>query len=261
MMTRLSLMTVLAVASIASIGIREPMASELSDVERTALFESACTWSGAAGVDAAMQRCAAPSELTWSSARQGKFVQGEGEWLVSLAGPCIGGCPGVTFVARNMPDGWSKLHEDADLVTDECAVVRLADGRDHVACLGGAGPHQGYMTQWLELRGYGANSATRQLLRKENGGECTLGTAAASNEYDGDELTKLAAGNPGTGAALTVQLIVRRVACTPGDEDHDAKATIRSKHELRFVQRGADLVPDAETAELVKRHGWAPDPS
>lgn len=241
-----------------SLAMNAASAAGLPESERTALFEAACRWSGASGADVAAQRCSAPSELTWSSLHTGNFVEGEGEWLVSLAGPCIGGCPGVSFVARKTAQGWRRLHEDADLVTDECAVVRLADGRDRVACLGAAGPNQGFMTQWLVLREYGGKGAVTQLLHKESGGECSL-AATPDAEYDGDELSGLAAGRGGSDALLTVKLTVRRAPCTAGDDSPEAQASIRGTHVLRFVQRGGELVPEAPTAALIERLGWSPE--
>jgi hypothetical protein len=193
-------------------------------------------------------------------------VKGDGEWLVSLAGPCIGGCPGVTFVARQQGGRWVQVAADPGgpiderLVTDACVTVRgLADGWDRIACRVSAGPHQGFMTELLELRAYAKDVPERQLLFKEHGGECTLGDPAARVEYDGDVLSGLSAGEAGSDTALTVTLTVRRARCAPGVEDPEAQATVRATHVLRFVRRGNDVVLDAATAAIVTRHGWLPE--
>ncbi|MET0554480.1 MAG: hypothetical protein ABW221_15655 [Vicinamibacteria bacterium] len=238
----------------------------LSPADRNALLTAACSWADGARAEVARQRCAPPSDLVWSTARPGRFVKGDGEWLVSLAGPCIGGCPGVTFVARRQGDGWVQVAADPDgpiderLVTDDCVTVRgLADGWDRVACRVAAGPHQGFMTELVELRTYAKGVPERQLLFKEHGGECTLGDPSARVEYDGDVLSRLSAGPPGSNVALTVQLTVKRARCTPGAEDPEKQATVRSTHVLRFVKRGNDVVQDEATAALVARHGWLPE--
>lgn len=235
----------------------------LSPPDRDALLTAACSWTDGARAETAKQRCAPPSDLVWSTARPGRFVAGDGEWLVSLAGPCIGGCPGVTFVARQQAGRWVRVFDEPDerLVTDACVTVRgLADGWDRVACLVGAGPNQGFMTELLELRAWAKGVPERQLLFKEHGGECTLGDPSARVEYDGDELSHLAAGAAGTDTALTVRLTVKRARCAASrDDDPEKRATVRGTHTLRFVRRGNDVVQDAATAALVTKHGWLPE--
>lgn len=236
---------------------------QLSPFDRDALLTAACSWADDARAETAKQRCAPPSDLVWSSARPGRFVAGDGEWLVSLAGPCIGGCPGVTFVARKQSGRWVRVFDEPDerLVTDECVTVRgLADGWDRVACLVGAGPNQGFMTDLLELRAWAKGVSERQLLFKEHGGECTLGDPSKRVEYDGDELSRLAPGPADTDTALTVQLSVTRARCAASlDDDPGKRATVRSTHTLRFVRRGNDVVQDPATAALVAKHGWRPE--
>ena len=82
------------------------------------LLKVACSWADGSRADVAKRKCGAPSELEWSSARRGRFVERDGEWLVSLASPCIGGCSGLTFVARRTAGRWTKLYQDEGLVTD-----------------------------------------------------------------------------------------------------------------------------------------------
>ena len=194
----------------------------------------------------AKRRCAAPSDLEWSSARPGRFVQGDGEWLVSLAGPCIRGCPGVTFIARKTGGRWTTLGGDEQLVTESCVTVRgLADGLDRVACAGAAGPHQGSMAVFVDVRRYAKDASDDQLLYKEHGGECFFAEPPAKAEFDGDELSDLSPGDAGSDTALTVRLTVRRAECDRTVEDPEARATVRGEHVLRFVKRGNAVVPDA----------------
>ena len=236
------------------------LAVELSPADRNALLTAACSWADDARAEAAKQRCAPPSDLVWSTARSGRFVAGDGEWLVSLAGPCIGGCPGVTYVARKTGGRWTQLASDERLVTGACVTVRgLTDGWDRVACLGSAGPHQGFMAEWLDLRSYAKDAQERQLLFKEHGGECFLAEPPAKAEYDGDELSSLRPGEEGSDTALTVRLTVRRAGCDRTVDDPGARATVRGEHVLRFVRRGTDVVQDEATAALVTRHGWVPE--
>jgi hypothetical protein len=220
------------------------------------LLKIACAWTDGSRADVAKQKCAAPSELEWSSARRGRFVEREGEWLVSLASPCMGGCSGVTFVARRTGGRWTKLYQDAGLVTDGCVTVRLADGRDRVACTSSAGPHQGFMTEWLELSGFYEDAPQRYLLMRDMGGECWLPEGAEPAEYVGDSLDALAGGGPASDTALTVRLTVRRAVCDPAVEFPEKTAETQGTFTLRFVKRGNDVVPDTETAALVSRYGW-----
>lgn len=237
-----------------------PPPTALSPADRDALLTAACSWSEGTRAELSKQRCAAPSDLVWSSARTGRFVEGPGEWLVSLGGPCIGGCPGVTFVARKAAGRWTKLAADENLVTDGCVTVHgLADGWDRVACLGAAGPNQGFMAEWLELRTYADDLPARQLLYKEHGGECFLAEPPAKAEYDGDDLSDLSAGAAGSDVALTIRLTVRRAACDRTVEDPEKRATVRGEHVLRFVKRGNDVVLDGPTAALVTKQGWLPE--
>jgi hypothetical protein len=256
----------LAVVAASSVHAAEPRPTALSPADRDALLTAACSWADGARAEVAKERCAPPSDLVWSTARPGRFVQGDGEWLVSLAGPCIGGCPGVTFVARKQGGRWVQVPGDADeptderLVTDACVTVHgLADGWDRIACHVSAGPHQGFMAEILELRTYAKGVPERQLLFKEHGGECSLPGPSAKAEYDGDELSDLTGSQAGSDVALTVRLTVRRAQCVPGADDDDARATVRGQHVLRFVRRGNDVVQDEATAALVMRFGWTPE--
>jgi hypothetical protein len=223
------------------------------------LLRVACSWADGSRADVAKQKCTAPSELEWSSARRGRFVERDGEWLVSLASPCIGGCSGVTFVARRAAGGWTKLYQEEGLVSDGCVPVRgLADGYERVACVGSAGPHMGGMAEWLAVDGYADEGSRVQVLYKDQGAECLFAEPPAKAEYDGDDLSDLTAGEAGSDVAFTIRLTVRRAECDQTVEDPESLATVRGEHVLRFVKRGNAVVPDDPTAALVDRHGWTP---
>jgi len=223
------------------------------------LLKVACSWADGSRADVAKRKCGAPSELEWSSARRGRFVERDGEWLVSLASPCIGGCSGLTFVARRTAGRWTKLYQDEGLVTDGCVTVRLADGRDRVACMGSAGPHMGFMTEWLELSGFYEGAPQRRLLMRDLGGECWLPERAEKAEYVGDSLDDLSGGEAASETAVTVRLTVSRADCDPAVEDPGKTAVTKGTFTLRFVKRGNDVAPDAATAALMERYGWVPE--
>ena len=232
---------------------------QLSRADEAALLTAACSWADDSKADVAKRRCAAPSDLEWSSARPGRFVQGDGEWLVSLAGPCIRGCPGVTFIARRTGGRWTTVGGDEQLVTESCVTVRgFADGLDRVACAGAAGPHQGSMAVFVDVRRYAEDASDDRLLYKEHGGECFFAEPPATAEFDDDELSALSPGDAGSDTALTVRLTVRRAECDRSVENPEARATVRGEHVLRFVKRGNEVVPDAATAALVEQYGWRP---
>jgi hypothetical protein len=224
------------------------------------LLKVACSWADGSRADVATRKCGKASELEWSSARRGRFVEGDGEWLVSLASPCLGGCSGLTFVARRAAGGWTKLYQDEGLVTDGCVTVRLADGRDRVACISAAGPHQGFMTEWLGLSAFAEGAPQRYLLMRDMGGECWLPEGAEKAEYVDDSLGDLAGAAATSETALTVRLTVRRAFCDPAVEHPEKTALTKGIFTLRFVKRGNDVVPDEATKPLMERHGWVPEP-
>ncbi len=223
------------------------------------LLRAAGSWADGSRADVAKQRCAAPSELEWSSARRGRFVERDGEWLVSHAAPCIGGCSGLTFVARRAAGTWTKLYQEEGLVSHQCVSVRgLADGFERVACVGSAGPHMGGMAEWLAVDGYADEGSRVQVLYKDQGAECLFVEPPAKAEYDGDDLSDLQAGAAGSDAAFTIRLTVRRAECDQTVEDPERLAIVRAEHVLRFVRRGNAVVPDDATRALADRYGWAP---
>lgn len=224
------------------------------------LLKLACRWTDGSRADVPNRKCGAPSELAWSSARRGRFVEGDGEWLVSLAAPCIGGCTGVTAVARKQSGRWTKLLLEDGLVTDGCLTVSgLADGWDRIACQESAGPHFGAMAEWVVLNGYADGGASTQLLFKDHGGECWLADPPAKAEYDGDHLSELVPGDEGSDVAFTIRLTVRRAECDRTADDPEDLVTVRGEYTLRFVKRGNTVVPDEPTRELVDRYDWTPE--
>lgn len=199
------------------------------------------------------------SELRWASARRGRFVAAEGEWLVSLQGGCEQGCRGSTAILQREGQGWQVLHQEDTLVTDECVVLRAPDGFDHVACLAGSGPFQGFMIDALEVSAF-ATGRSQRLLYKEHGGECYLAQPPTPAEHDRDRLSGLSTSDSTSGAALSVRLQVRRLGCEVQTDDVDSLAQVRAEHVLSFVWRGQELAPDTVSAELIRRHGWAESP-
>lgn len=198
------------------------------------------------------------SELRWSSARRGRFVADDGEWLVSLQSGCLHGCRGTTAILKRAGQGWQVLHEDETLVTDDCAVLRAPDGFDRVACLVGGGPLQGFMTEALLVSSFVAGrSRGQRLLDKEHGAECYLARSPTPAEHDLDRLSMLTAPRDAGRGALTVRLQVRRLGCEVETDDPDALAQVKAEHVLRFVWRGEVLAPDAASADLIRRTGWA----
>jgi hypothetical protein len=256
---RLAPLTLARWATVAVLGLPLPaLGTELPPLSPTeaSLLKLACSWADGSRADVAKQKCGAPSELEWACARRGRFVERDGEWLVSLASPCIGGCSGVTFVARRTAGRWTRLYQDGGLVTDDCVTVRLADGRDRVACTGATGPHQGFMTEWLELSAFYEGAPRRYLLTRDMGGECWLPENGEKAEYVGDSLGALAGGTAASETALTVPLTVRRAGCDRAVEYPQKTAVTQGTFTLRFVKRGNDVVPDEATKTLLKRYGW-----
>jgi hypothetical protein len=201
------------------------------------------------------------SELRWSSARRGRFVAADGEWLVSLQSGCLHGCRGMTYILKRASQGWQVLHEEETLVKEACAVLRAPDGFDRVACLVGGGPLQGLVTEALLVSSFVAGrSRFQRLLDKEHGSECYLARRPPPAEHDLDTLSMLTAPRSAAGAALTVRLQVRRLGCEVETDDPDSLAQVKAEHVLRFVWRGDELVPDAASADLIRRYDWAQAP-
>ena len=201
------------------------------------------------------------SELRWSSARRGRFVAADGEWLVSLQSGCLHGCRGTTYALKRVGGGWQVLHEDEILVTDECRVVRAPDGFDRVACLVGGGPFQGFMTEALLVSSFVAGqSRFQRLLYKEHGGECYLAQRPTPPEHNLDTLSMATAPASPSGVALQVRLRVRRLGCEVETDEPDSLAQVKAEHALRFVWRGDELVPDPASADLIRRYDWAQAP-
>jgi hypothetical protein len=197
------------------------------------------------------------TERRWHASRRGRFVAHDDEWLVSLAGPCIGGCPGESYVVRTVGGRWRVLREAALRVDDACLQVRGPDGLDRLVCRGGAGPHMGFMWEWLEVASYGgAEAEVTRLLLAEQGGECFTTPPAA--EHREDTLKELAAGAPGTGTAFTVRLEVVRGPCGPQHEDGQGPVKVVAEHLLRFVFKDGGVAPDAATRALAERLDWLP---
>lgn len=249
-------------AILAVLGLPLPaLGGELAPLTPTeaSLLRIACSWADGSRADVAKRKCAAPSELEWSSARRGRFVERDGEWLVSLASPCIRGCSGVTFVARRAAGTWTKLYQEEGLVSGDCVSVRgLADGFERVACVASAGPHMGGMAEWLVVDGYADEGSSVQVLYKDQGAECLFAEPPAKAEYDGDDLSDLTAGEAASDVAFTIRLTVRRAECDQTVEDPESLATVRGEHVLRFLKRGSAVVPDEPTAALIDRYGWTP---
>ena len=40
----------------------------------------------------------------------------------------------------------------------------------------------------------------------------------------------------------------------------ESHATSKGKHTLKFVKRGQEVVPDPETASIIRQYGWASEP-
>jgi hypothetical protein len=254
-LTRWAAVAVLALP-LTALGAETP---PLSPTE-AALLKVACAWADGSRADVAKRKCGAPSELEWSSARRGRFVERDGEWLVSLAAPCIGGCTGVTIVARKQAGQWTKLLLEDGLVTGSCLTIHgFADGWDRIACQEAAGPHFGAMAEWVDLRGYANEGSSAQILYKDHGGECFLAEPPAKAEYDGDDLSDLTAGEAGSDVAFTIRLAVLRAECDQTVEDPQDLETVGGEYVLRFVKRGNAVVPDEPTRGLLDRYGWTPE--
>lgn len=200
-----------------------------------------------------------PFQQRMRSAWRGRFVDHPGEWIVTLTRPCMGPyCPSESHVLRKVGRNWRVTHAlelDRD-IGDPCLVLAGTGGaRDRLVCLAAVGPHQGFMSEYLNVLSFAGGEATTQtLMAKEQGGECFLDPPLP--EHQEDELTLLSA----DGAGFTARLRVRRAPCDAKTDDRHGPVITKGEHILRFVRRHSAIAPDAATAEIIRRHDWEAGP-
>jgi hypothetical protein len=199
------------------------------------------------------------SELRWENAIPGHWVANQHEWLITLYGFCHLGCLGRTFIVNKNTNQWLKIAETDGRVHQECVrLQRRADEFDRMVCPGVVGPHQGFMTEWVEVFSlYDGKFSSRKLLYKEQGGECFNAHPPAKAEYQGDILSELKAGERDSEIAFTIHLQVRRLEnCDDSIEDPDKLAKVKGEHLLKFLKHEKGIVPDQQTEKVLKATGW-----
>ena len=122
------------------------------------------------------------------------------------------------FVLKKQGGRWERLQGVEADVGSECVQIRgMADGFDRLACLGFAGPNQGYMSEAVEVLAFAQGQVKSQrLLGRDHGGECDAAFPPKKAEYVGDSLSNLSAADPASETAFTIMLEVRRLeGCEP----------------------------------------------
>jgi hypothetical protein len=201
------------------------------------------------------------AELHWSTAMQGHWIERDGEWLVTVTGVCRQGCPLMSYVFINNENGWIKEKEFEGGIHAGCIKAGgFADGLDRAVCVDSAGPFQGFMAQSLVVRSFaGGTESAVELAYSEQGGECYLAHPPDKAEFRNDEVIDLTPGEPGSEIAFTATLELHRLdKCDSTIEDPEKRAVIKGRHILKFMKRGNQVVPDAETKAIIDQSDWTP---
>jgi hypothetical protein len=199
------------------------------------------------------------SELRWETAMPGHWVADEDQWLITLYGFCHLGCLGRTFIVNKKANQWVKVAETDGRVHQECVrLQRSLDELDRIVCPGVVGPHQGFMSEWVEVFSLSDGKfSSQKLLYKEQGGECFAAHPPAKAEYQGDILSDLSVSAADSEIAFTMHLQVRRLEnCNSSIEDPDKLAKVKGEYLLKFLKREKRIVPDEKTENILKTTGW-----
>lgn len=200
------------------------------------------------------------TELRWSAALQGRWRERDQEWLVSLSGMCISGCPKMSYVLTRKDGRWVKEAESEGGISGGCIRIQgFTDGLDRAACTDVAGPNQGFMMEWLDVQSFAKDAESAlQLAYTEQGGECFFAQPPETAEYRDDHIFDLTPGDPKSEIAFTAVLELRRLEkCDSTIEDPEKRATVKARHKLKFLRRGNAVVADTATKAILDQAGWS----